>query len=326
MGSKRCNDGSLSPENDPKNIRIGSPVNTQDALLDVYTEVIQTSNNEGEYVCVKIDILQEILSKVNAMSAEICNLKQVNSEILKKLETKEAVHQNPTLRRQRNSHHLTPLAKKETVVPNWGHKFHKRRSEYRRHYHSLKKAEIITDFITNEKVYIIKKHRPNFSRVKEEYMIKERMSIHAMQVERDILLLNAEKAKANYEKIDSEIYNTIMKHDVEKERDDLVQQWGKEVQDAQLKGEFLCKHTLDFYSKLPETQPYLGYIEPTQNTSVKYNNNNQHMDDYYENRDHDNNNGNGNGWQRVSYRRNRSNSFFQGRSGQNPRQMRQREY
>ena len=147
------------------------------------------------------------------------------------------------------------------------------------------KAQILSRYINGEPTYIPKKMRPTSARNLEEYKIRERLSICNMKHEEELLLLNASKAKENYDKVDAEVYNRIEQHNNEQQKEFLRGLWAKEVAEAQTRGQQICTKNLDFLSKLPDTDPYTGYesinnriTNTTSNTNTEHQRNDAIME------------------------------------------------
>ena len=283
-------------------------------MLDVNLQPSQPTISNSQFIYVKLDLITELMNKLDKMQNDLTNLKSVNEELvtavkelkeqrpneelLKAVKELKGDKSKPNTRKDKDTSKIieeTPSVShvndqnmqtlKDKVVPDWGNRFHRRRKHYKKHHSNKEKAAIINEFVNKDEAFVTRKHRPKFAKTEEEYKIKEQMSLTSMATERDVLRMYAESNKENYEKVDSEVYNIICKHQNEAEKDKLLKQWEEEIKRSEEKGRKLNEKSLQFYKSLPEIDPYLGFEgikKGSSDNDYYYNNNYNHYNsDYY---------------------------------------------
>ena len=203
------------------------------------------------------EVKQELVSvkKSNIeVKQELVSVKKSNTEMLKILQEKVTESTHPT-------------EDDRYIVPNWGSKFHQRRSEFKKEYNLVEKAKIIKSFVEGDEIYITRKHRVNMYNSKEEFKLKERLAATSMVMEADLDIYNATRHKEAYLKIDQEVYSLIdASNESPDKKDNLKKRWDSECKKAETKAKDLCRRGINFMSSLPTEYPYEGYEEPQEST------------------------------------------------------------
>ena len=152
------------------------------------------------------------------------------------------------------------LAKKQRVLPNWRQLFFKRRDEYKREFKNRSKAEIYDRY--KEMNYLPRKFRPKFARSLEEFKVKEKASFETLEATKRCCVLDADQAKHNYNSIDSQVIRKIQDESYnDEEQRLLINQWRKEVHDAEPKAKEICYREITYLNNLPYTEEYNGFID-----------------------------------------------------------------
>ena len=179
-------------------------------------------------------------------------------------------HSNPTTQPVPSNHqdqHQRPTANlsdknlKYKVIPNWGKRFHFRRSQYKDCDKNLKQAAIYSGFVDSSEPYIPKKYRPKFARDEYDFKLSEKNSIQEMRTQIDRWIYYADTHDQKYRDVDRQMYDDLKRHRVKEERDYLQKLWEKEVKNAEEKAEKLNEKECEYMCHLPETDSYSGYVK-----------------------------------------------------------------
>lgn len=282
-GRIKSTDMNLSNVSDISLVGSGVFDDTGDAIANM-------GDSQPDAISVPHSTLKEILNQLKYIKAENAELRKNVVSLESKIDTlntklicqNDEVPNNPEpsnsatgrklIKAKRSILPQNPVAPTQvsdtelkSKVNNWGKRFHQRRNNYRNCDKNLKHAAIYSEFLEGQKPYIPKKFRPRFARDKFDFNLAERNSIHEMQIQKERYLYFAELADQKFRQIDEQMISEINGLNDRVVSDRLKKLWDKEVKIAEEKTDRLNEKELEFLSKLPETDPYDGYVEEAVN-------------------------------------------------------------
>ena len=287
--NKEAEDLNLSNVSDisNSNTSFSSTVSALINMGDIDPESNPNPEPSNNIIPVQHSTLLEILNKLNTIQAENRDLKKTVKTLEDKIDnyhklvidtpdsqgSQSAQNDRRFVKAKRSipsssndSHPIIDDKELKLKVPNWGKRFHQRRNQYRNCDKNLKHAAIYSDFLDAPQPYIPKKYRPKFSRDEFDFRLGEKNSIHEMKTQKERYLYFAECSDHKYKEIDKQMELDINSVVNPRYRERLSNLWKQEVSVAEEKAEKLNEKELDFLGKLPETDPYNGFVQAATNS------------------------------------------------------------
>ena len=223
----------------------------------------------SEVILVSKDLLQQLVNGINTLNEKVIHLTSEIGNIQNKLEQTNQTKLTPKVPTTRNTGSRTHISRdsnevwdlKNRVVNKWGKHYFEWKKAWGRGYTNAFKAQVLDTQANSNPVYIPPKFRAKSYRNWDHFKLQETKSKNNMLAMSKDCHLIATEAKARWVAIEERVVSTIERHHNEAERTFLLEKW-KSEQEA---GKLACKKRTDttwkWLSSLPETKPYLGYVE-----------------------------------------------------------------